>query len=108
MADPAGRALADWLTEQTLLATPFDALVERFGQKLVDAGVPVDRLYAAMTLLHPQFESVSWLWMPGSGPAGEVFPHGYHRREPFLVSPIRHFVEIVFERAEGQRVRHGH
>ncbi|MEQ8965930.1 MAG: adenylate/guanylate cyclase domain-containing protein [Azospirillaceae bacterium] len=90
-------ALADALVRGALRATGPDALCAELGRAAVDAGLPVLRLHLSVTLLHPQFASVSATWMRGAGSGAEIEPHDYGSRDrrPFLASPIHYFLTEV-------------
>jgi adenylate cyclase len=60
-----GRHIIDlhvWAVDQGLRGAAADALFDGFCQRLVDAGVPLWRAFAAMRTLHPQWGGYSYTW----------------------------------------------
>src|SRR5712692_575268 len=60
-----GRQIIDlhvWAVDQGLRGAAADALWDGFCQRLVSAGVPLWRAFAAMRTLHPQWAGYSYTW----------------------------------------------
>jgi len=73
-----------------------EALCAEVGQAAVAAGLPVRRLHLSVTLLHPQFASVSATWYRDSAAAEtESHDYGSWHRAPFVGSPLHYFLTEV-------------
>jgi adenylate cyclase len=62
---PLGRRIIElhvWAVRQGLLAATAEELFDGFCRRLVDAGVPLWRGYAAMRTLHPQWGGYGYSW----------------------------------------------
>ena len=78
-----GRHIIDlhvWAVDQGLRGAAADALFDGFCQRLVSAGVPLWRAFAAMRTLHPQWGGYSYTWRrdlnaiePGQFERGELY-----------------------------------
>jgi adenylate cyclase len=55
-------AIARWLAEQALLATPVEPMFSELGDRLLALGLPILRGHASLGTLHPQIEAVSHSW----------------------------------------------
>lgn len=54
----------DWLTGPGRVIGETQAFVEAFGEQLVAAGLPVDRVTSGIPILHPQIFSAQVVWEP--------------------------------------------
>ena len=62
---PLGRQIVDlyvWAVRQGLLGAAAEELFAGFCQRLIEAGVPLWRGYAAMRTLHPQWGGYGYSW----------------------------------------------
>ena len=78
----AGRRIVDihvWAVREGLRGTEPATLFMGLCQRLVDAGVPVWRAFAATRTLHPQWAGYSYTWWrDGGGIEPAQFPRGDH------------------------------
>jgi len=87
-----GWALApvlEWLLVEGRHLTALAPLVEGLGQRLADAGAPVDRLRFSLRTIHPLVTAYTSVWHRDRGlePA-LVSPHGLEQREGYANSPL--------------------
>lgn len=94
-ASPAAAAtLRDWIIEQGLLGVTGEVVFEGFSQKLVDHGVPVNRAYTAMRVLHPLYAGFGLIWRAGeAGVKEERYGASPVITDAWLKSPIRPLAE---------------
>ena len=87
-----GWALApvlEWLLTTTRDRAALDPLCEGLGQRLTEAGAPVDRLRLSMRTVHPLVTGRSVVWHRDRGmePATAT-PHGLEQRPTYINSPL--------------------
>lgn len=54
--------LAGWLAQAGLRNMSLDELVDGFGRRLNEAGLPVERMFVGMNTLHPMLRATSLIW----------------------------------------------
>jgi adenylate cyclase len=59
--------IADWLIERALQDVKLSDTVAELGQRLVDGGVPVNRINIGRSMLHPVIGLINLKWEAGSG-----------------------------------------
>jgi adenylate cyclase len=98
LREAAIEALFDWLLDGAPGAPSAPEVVTRVGAELHAAGVPLDRLAAYVTTLHPSVLGRSFRWTPEEGIAVGELRHGSFGDPLFENSPIndliRHKQEI--------------
>ena len=94
--------LVDWLlTEGWNISCP-KKLVRRFGERMVEDGIPVYRVRVNIRTLHPQFIGSIYAWNRGSEQVDEFTPaHDILLEDRYLRSPYA----PIFEGAGGVRRR---
>jgi adenylate cyclase len=60
--------VTDWLADAGLRSLSLDDIVDGFGRRLNDIGVPVVRVFAGMNTLHPMVRMRSLIWDRATGP----------------------------------------
>ena len=90
-------ALVDWLIDGAPGAAGAPDVVARVGAELRAAGVPVDRMAAFVTTLHPSVLGRSFRWSPEEGISVGELPLGSFAVDTFTQSPIK---DIIRGRAE--------
>ena len=94
-------AVFDWLLDGAPGAAGAPAVVARVGADLCAAGVPIARMAAFVTTLHPSVLGRSFRWSPEAGiEVGEI-AHGSFRQTSFTKSPISDIIN-------GKREVRGH
>ncbi len=96
---PETSAICAWLIGHARLISVDSVYLNAFGERLVEAGLPVKRVSTGIPTLHPQLFSVLGLWEQGKGTTGRGFQMLPETRHMFDNSPLR----IVYE--EGRPVR---
>lgn len=92
VADPshpsAQTALRDWLvTESREIDEPSDFL-SAFAEKLLAAGLPLDRIGTAIEILHTDYAGVGQVWLRGEGIMKRYFPFGPVSEAAYQSSPF--------------------
>ena len=86
--------LVDWLLRDAWMCETAGELTERFGQRMVDIGIPLWRLNVGIRTLHPQLASRNYRWLRGGDGAQEYgMPQGMLSQPAYLNSPVRHVSE---------------
>ncbi|MCP4327493.1 MAG: adenylate/guanylate cyclase domain-containing protein [Alphaproteobacteria bacterium] len=98
---PQTEAVCAWLIgEARLIANDADYL-NAFGERLVAAGLPIERVSTGVPTLHPQLDFVSGLWERGKGTQGRTY-----RRTPDTVAVFENSpLFIVYTEARTVRCR---
>ena len=90
------QSLEAWLVRAGLAGLPVEHLVDGFAVRLRGEGVPLRRLFVAMTTLHPLVRARGYTWVEGSGLVdAEAMPHRepHDRPQAWQDSPFRHMLE---------------
>jgi adenylate cyclase len=82
-------ALVDWLIDGAPGASNAAEVVERCGIELRAAGVPLDRMAAFVTTLHPSVAGRSFRWSPGAAVVVTEMAHTQFHTPNFVNSPVR-------------------
>lgn len=84
-----------WLLEdERRLGARTTMLIDRFARRLVEAGLPLERVSVHIQQLHPQLAARGFLWEAEAGGAVEMgFEHSARNRTGYLASPVR----LIFE-----------
>ena len=109
LLDAAGEARArsesivTWLLETERMRGARSTLfLDSFARRLIDAGLPLDRLSMHIPQLHPQLAGRSLLWDREAGGATEVgYEHSIQNEQAYLASPIK----VIYEGGEKLRRR---
>ncbi len=87
------RELADWLLHEGRFLTDNAELLGEVCERLVAAGLPLDRVSLHLRALHPRYRGVSRVWRPDQ-PIAELFlDHGVEKTATYLESPVRAVME---------------
>ena len=90
--EAAIEAVFEWLLDGAPGAAGAPAVVARVGAELHAAGVPIARMAAFVTTLHPSVLGRSFRWSPEAGiEVGEI-PHGSFGATNFIKSPINDII----------------
>jgi len=90
-ADPTlGGGLNGWLVERGLRGGDMAGLVDGYCARLVDAGVPILRLFAGVQTLHPLYDGFSYIWRREDDvPTRETYLRNRQdQNAEYLVSPF--------------------
>jgi adenylate cyclase len=99
---PLGQRIIElhvWAVRQGLLGTAAAELFDGFCQRLVEAGLPLWRAYAAMRTLHPQWGGYGYTWQRELN-AIEPAQYGRGDGPNWLTSPFAHLLDQA--RAGGE------
>ncbi len=93
--DASARAeLKDWIAAQGLAGTKSEDVFEGFSRRLAAAGVPINRAYLAMRILHPLYAGFGLIWRHGEdGVKEERYGASPARSEAWLKSPLKRLIE---------------
>lgn len=94
--------LVDWVLRVAPDATSIRELIEQFADVMLDAGIPLWRIWLNVPTLHPLLSAFSYTWETDSEATIErQVDHDVTRNDAFLNSPVR----TIFEGAGGVRCR---
>ncbi len=85
--------LRRWLAEHATATDDHDALLARFCEALVGAGIPLWRVSVMAPALDPTLRGVSLNWHAGEGMSFVASPHGAVEESDWLLSPVYALVE---------------
>jgi adenylate cyclase len=98
-----------WLLEEGWRTGSPEALLRVLGPRLVDWGVPADRVNLSVRLLHPQVFSLVFIWQPGADIQRLEGPHSLLDEDRFRLSPFRDLIEdgasVIRRRIAGPAAR---
>lgn len=96
VTDPKAVELIQWLIYQSWEKAPNERLVAAAAERLVEAGIPIDRCRVAMYTLHPEIGSLMFDWdrATNEASAGERNEIAYtsSESEEWKASPLRHMM----------------
>ncbi|MEQ9260487.1 MAG: adenylate/guanylate cyclase domain-containing protein [Roseovarius sp.] len=84
--------LTAWLIQQGLENTPVETWLEACCNRLVAAGIPLQRVNITMRAHHPEIGSVAFRWNRGGKNERVDFERRSEAPEEFLVSPIHYLL----------------
>ncbi|MGI9371792.1 MAG: adenylate/guanylate cyclase domain-containing protein [Hyphomicrobiales bacterium] len=80
--------IRDWLVNEATLVESSAAAFEGFCERVVNAGIPLDRAVLSVEILHSEHAGIGWFWEPGDASEQRIFPYGVQREEIFKNSPF--------------------
>ncbi|WP_170756457.1 adenylate/guanylate cyclase domain-containing protein [Ruegeria lacuscaerulensis] len=84
----AAKDIADWLVQQGLENAPVELWLEAFCQRLVSAGIPLQRANITVRAHHPEIGTVAFRWHREGGNERENFVRRTDAPEEYVLSPI--------------------
>jgi adenylate cyclase len=91
--DPIARQIADWLIDEGRFLTDNGEILVEVCERLIAAGLPLERVSLNLRALHPRYRGVMRVWRPGQPVDERFIDHGYERTASYLESPMRAVVE---------------
>lgn len=96
VTDPQAMEMIQWLIFQSWEQKPNEELIAATAERLVAAGVPLDRCRVAMYTLHPEIGSLLFDWdratnRPVAGQRQEI-AYSIDESEEWKASPLRHMM----------------
>jgi adenylate cyclase len=88
MTHPLTQALFDWLVDGAPGATTPMAVLQRFGDDLIQAGIPIDRGSALVRTLHPSIMGRRFVFEPGKPVTVSEASWAILNSPQFLDSPV--------------------
>lgn len=88
----AVKDIADWLVQQGLENAPVELWLEAFCQRLVSAGIPLQRANITVRAHHPEIGTVAFRWHREGGNERENFVRRTDAPEQYVLSPIYHLL----------------
>ncbi len=86
--------ISAWLVQEGLRGATQTALLQGFCERLVAAGIPLQRAHAAQRALHPVFGAVGFDWHRDSGCATRAdFAHVSEPLERWFKSPFYYMLQ---------------
>ncbi|WP_349358421.1 adenylate/guanylate cyclase domain-containing protein [Stappia sp.] len=81
--------IEDWLIREALGQPDIGQMFVDMCERMLAAGVPVERAMLSWTTLHPLIEAETAVWLPGAPPERAQHGHDDQDTEDWLASPIR-------------------
>lgn len=82
--------IRDWLVNEATFIEDAGAAFDGFCERLLDAGVPLDRAALSVEVLQTQASGIGWFWQPGDASEQRIFPYGAVTAEIYEHSPLYH------------------
>ncbi|WP_170481182.1 adenylate/guanylate cyclase domain-containing protein [Ruegeria arenilitoris] len=89
--------LADWLVQQGLENAPVEIWLEAFCNRLVSAGIPLQRANITVRAHHPEIGTVAFRWHRDGGNERQDFVRRTDAPEEYILSPIYYLLANNFE-----------
>ena len=92
MTAPAADRLlpvAKWLLREGRLVRKPEAFIEQLMRRVLEAGVPVWRMYIGLQLVHPQLQAMGYLWRRGERVETITRAYGVQFTPAYIGSPIQ-------------------
>lgn len=87
------RRITEWLIDEGRFLSDNAAILGELCDRLVAAGLPLDRVSLHLRALHPRYRGVSRIWKPGQPLDERFLDHGIERTATYLESPVRAVAE---------------
>ena len=84
-----GVALRDWMLSEGVSEDKPDTLMAGLARRLIDLGVPIDRVTSAIDALHSEYSGVGRIWTKEKGSSFRLFPHGKEADQVYERSPFK-------------------
>ncbi|GAB4231913.1 MAG: adenylate/guanylate cyclase domain-containing protein [Methyloligellaceae bacterium] len=81
--------LQRWLLVEARAITDPEEVIALFGDRLIGAGIPLDRLMLAVEVLHSERTGIGRFWQPGQKTRTVYFPFGEEAEALYQSSPFR-------------------
>jgi len=85
----AADGLRDWLLGDARHLDDPEEIIAEFGNRMIAAGIPLDRLMLAVSVLHAQRSGIGRFWQPGGETRTVYFPFGEEADAIYQRSPFR-------------------
>ncbi len=86
--------ISDWITQQGLLRSSLETLLEGFCEKLQQVGVSMMRGYIAAQTLHPTISTLACDWRPDEGVRADAYAYRTGHSDAYLKSPIKRIRDL--------------
>ena len=114
MTAPAADRLlpvAKWLMREGRLVRRPDSFIEQLMNRVLEAGVPIWRMYVGLQLVHPQLQAMGYLWRRGEHVESVARAYGVQFTPAYIGSPLQEVREggaPVRYRLDSLTERHHH
>jgi adenylate cyclase len=81
--------VAKWLLREGRLVRKPEAFIEQLMRLVLEAGVPVWRMYIGLQLVHPQLQAMGYLWRRGERVETITRAYGVQFTPAYIGSPIQ-------------------
>ncbi len=89
----AAPRLTEWLIREGRFLPENGALFTEFCERVVAAGMPLDRATLHLRALHPQYRGVARIWRRGQPVEVRFMDHGIEKTATYIESPVRAVTE---------------
>jgi adenylate cyclase len=91
--DGMSAELSKWLIRDARFLPDNSELLAAFCERVVDAGIPIDRVSLHQRAFHPQYRGVSRIWRRDQAIEEKFLDHGIEKTATYIESPVRVVVE---------------
>ena len=81
--------VAKWLSREGRLIRRPAVFIEQLMDRVLEAGVPVWRMYVGLQLVHPQLQAMGYLWRRGEPVQSIARAYGVQFTSAYIGSPIQ-------------------
>ena len=89
----AARKLTQWLLSEARFLRDNGQVFSQFCERVLAAGIALDRAALHQRALHPRYRGVSRIWRPDARLQVRFLDHGLEKTATYLESPVRAVVE---------------
>lgn len=86
--------ITDWITQQGLLRSSLETLLEGFCERLREINFPIMRSFISVRTLHPTISTLACTWQPTEGVRTDAYVYRTGLSEAFLESPIKRIMDL--------------
>ncbi|MGJ5621601.1 adenylate/guanylate cyclase domain-containing protein [Sulfitobacter sp. MF3-043] len=90
--DKSIKEISNWLLRMGLEGTPQDQILDGYCNRLVLAGIPVQRVHVAQRAYHPQFGGIGFDWVRDREVIREAYARGQTPLARWVQSPLYHLM----------------
>jgi adenylate cyclase len=91
--DRLSAGLEQWLIREARFLSGNPEILTQFCDRVLAAGIPIDRVSLHQRAFHPQYRGVSRIWRPGQELEEKFLDHGIEKTATYIESPVRLVVE---------------
>jgi adenylate cyclase len=87
-------AIAEWLVLQGVYGTSQEDLLEGYCTRILQAGLPVQRVHVAQRAYHPEYGGFGYNWQRDAGMERDSYEHTDAPLDVWLASPLYYLLSV--------------